>query len=111
MISHEELPTAKKKKNLTIRIKELESVMNSIGGPNSVHLLVFLDEGYKGRPLDLNGLTGAVIQRDDKVEKVGLPEIWRGLLLKVSSAQSRSDPAKKKIVNSQEIGQEIMTKC
>ena len=54
----------------TIRVEELQPVLDSIACPQSINLLLLLDEGYEGRPLHLNRLAGPVVQGDDEVEKV-----------------------------------------
>lgn len=54
------------------------------------HLFV-LNEVNERRPLHLHGLPVSVVERQDKVEKVGLAEVGGRLLLKVSPRQG--DPA------------------
>lgn len=49
-----------------------------------------LNKVHKRSPLHLHRLAVSVIERQDKVEEVGLAEIWGRLLLKVSSWQSYS---------------------
>ena len=88
-------PKSQKKKQseeeiLTVGVKELQSVLDSIAGPQAVHLLLLLNEGDEGRPLHLHGLTSPIVQRDHKVEKVGFPKIGWWLLLKMSSSDTRS---------------------
>ena len=56
--------------------------------------LVFLDETDEGRPLDLDRLTGSIVESDDKVEKVGLSQVGGRLLLEMGSAHARGNPAK-----------------
>lgn len=53
--------------------------------------LVFLDEGDEGRPLHLHRLSGAVVEGDDEVEEVGLPQVGRRLLLEVGPCDARRD--------------------
>lgn len=53
------------------------------------HLIMF-DKVHKRRPLHLHRLAVPVVQRQDKVEEVGLAEIRGRLLLKVSSRQGNS---------------------
>ena len=53
--------------------------------------LIFLDEGDEGGPLDLDGLTRSVVEGDDEVEEVGLPQVGGRLLLEVSSSDARSN--------------------
>lgn len=45
---------------------------------------------HKGSPLHLHRLAVSVVERQDKVEEVGLAEIRGRLLLKMSSGQSYS---------------------
>ena len=54
----------------TIRVEELQPVLDPIASPQSINLLLLLDEGYEGRPLHLHRLAGPVVQGDDEVEKV-----------------------------------------
>lgn len=82
--------TSGERKCLTVGVKKLQSVLDSIAGSQAVHLLLLLDEGDEGRPLDLHGLTSSIVQGDHKVEKVGLPKICGRLLLKMSSSDTRS---------------------
>lgn len=49
-----------------------------------------LNKVHKRSPLHLHRLAVSVIQGQDKVEEVGLAEIWGWLLLKMSSGQSYS---------------------
>ncbi len=49
------------------------------------HHLVFLHKVDVGGPLYLHRLTLSVVQRQHEVEEVGLPQVGRRLLLKVSS--------------------------
>ena len=53
--------------------------------------LVFLDEGDEGGPLDLDGLSGSVVERDDEVEEVRLAQVRRRLLLEVRAADAGGD--------------------
>ena len=73
--------------------------MDSIGGSDSVHFLVFFDEGNESCPLNFYRLTRPVVKSDDEVEKVGLPKVRRRLLLKVSSAQPWSYPEMRRANN------------
>lgn len=55
--------------------------------------LIFFDEVTKRGPLDLNGLTGPIVQRNDEMEKVWFAQIAGGLLFEVGPADA--DPANK----------------
>ena len=52
--------------------------------------LVLLDEVDESGPLDLDGLTLLVVERQNKVEEVALPQVVRRLLLQVCAAQARA---------------------
>lgn len=52
--------------------------------------LLLLDEVHEVGPLDLHRLTLAVVQSQDEVEEVGLPQVGGRLLLKVSPGQAHS---------------------
>lgn len=52
--------------------------------------LFLLHKINEGGSLDLHGLTLSVVQSQHKVEEVGLAQIGRRLLLKVSSGQGHS---------------------
>lgn len=52
--------------------------------------LLFLDEVHEVGPLDLHRLTLPVIQSQNEVEEVGLPQVGGRLLLKVSPGQTHS---------------------
>lgn len=52
--------------------------------------LLLLDEVHEVGPLDLHGLTLPVVQSQDEVEEVGLPQVGGRLLLKVSPGQTHS---------------------
>lgn len=59
----------------------------------SLHLpalshLLFLHKVHIGGALDLYRLSLPVVQRQHKVEEVGLPQVGRRLLLKVSASQT-----------------------
>lgn len=58
-------------------------------GHQGTHLLL-LHEAHEGGALDLHGLPLPVVQSQDEVEKVGLPQVGRRLLLEVSSGQTHS---------------------
>jgi len=53
--------------------------------------LIFLDEGDEGGSLDLDGLTRSVVEGDDEVEEVGLPQVGGWLLLEVGPSDARSN--------------------
>ena len=93
---------------LTIAVEELKPILDPVTGPQSVNLLVLLDEGDEGGPLHLHRLARPehhhhhyhhhhydlywywpVIESDDKVEEVRFPQVSRRLLLKVSPPNSR----------------------
>ena len=42
----------------TVAVEELKPVLDAVAGPQAVHLLLLLDEGDEGRPLDLHRLPG-----------------------------------------------------
>ena len=52
--------------------------------------LFFLDEVHEVGPLNLHRLTLPVVQSQDEVEEVGLPQVGGWLLLKVSPGQTHS---------------------
>lgn len=52
--------------------------------------LLFFDEVHEARPLDLHRLALPVVQSQDEVEEVGLPQVGGRLLLKVSPSQTHS---------------------
>lgn len=58
-------------------------------GLQGTHLLL-LHEAHEGGALDLHGLPLPVVQSQDEVEKVGLPQVGRRLLLEVSPGQTHS---------------------
>lgn len=53
--------------------------------------MLFFDEADEGCSLDFNWLTRPVVQRDHKVEEVGLSQIAGRLLLKVSSTNADAE--------------------
>ena len=53
--------------------------------------LVLLDEVDESGPLDLDGLTLLVVERQNKVEEVALPQVVRWLLLKVSARDTDTE--------------------
>lgn len=55
----------------------------------TTHLLL-LHEAHEGGTLDLHGLPLPVVQSQDEVEKVGLPQVGWRLLLEVSPGQTHS---------------------
>lgn len=58
-------------------------------GCQGTHLLL-LHEAHEGGALDLHGLPLPVVQSQDEVEKVGLPQVGGRLLLEVSPGQTHS---------------------
>ena len=42
--------------SLTVAVEELQSVLDSVACPQAVHLLLLLNEGDEGGPLNLHGL-------------------------------------------------------
>ena len=52
--------------------------------------LVLLDEVDESGPLNLDRLTLLVVERQNKVEEVALPQVVRRLLLQVCAAQARA---------------------
>ena len=52
--------------------------------------LLLLDEVHEVGPLDLHRLTLAVVQSQDEVEEVGLPQVGGRLLLEVRPGQTHS---------------------
>ena len=52
--------------------------------------LLFLDEVHEVGPLDLHRLALPVVQSQDEVEEVGLPQVGGRLLLEVSPGQTHS---------------------
>lgn len=50
--------------------------------------LIFFHEVYKSSPFDFHGLSLPVVQREDKMEEVTLPEIAGWLFFEVSPAES-----------------------
>lgn len=53
--------------------------------PSGSHLLLFHKVDVGGA-FDLDGLTLAVVQSQHEVEEIGLPQVGRRLLLKVSAS-------------------------
>lgn len=53
--------------------------------PSVSHLLLFHKVDV-GSAFDLNGLTLAIVQSQHEVEEIGLPQVGRRLLLKVSAS-------------------------
>lgn len=53
--------------------------------------LVFLHEPGEGGALHLHRLADAVVQRDDEVEEVALPQVGGRLLLEVDSTQAHTE--------------------
>jgi len=53
--------------------------------------LILLDEWDEGCSLDLDWLAGAVVEGDDEVEEVGLPQVGGRLLLEVGPPDSGCD--------------------
>jgi len=53
--------------------------------------MVLFDEADEGCPLDFDWLARPVVQRDYKVEEVGLSQIAGRLLLKVGSANADAE--------------------
>lgn len=51
---------------------------------------ILLDETDEGRPLDLDGLPVAIVQRDHKVEEVRLAQIAGRLLLEVGASDAET---------------------
>lgn len=60
----------------------------------ATHLLL-LHEAHEGGALDLHGLPLPVVESQDEVEKVGLPQVGRRLLLEVSPGQTHSAGTRK----------------
>jgi hypothetical protein len=62
--------------------------MNAIVRFNALHFHVLLDEANKCRALHFHRLPIAIVQRQDKVEKVALAQVIGRLLFEVSSRQA-----------------------
>lgn len=98
---------------LTVRIQQLQPVLNSIARPDAVDFLkkrslfnspsvkfssfpfylIFFNERYERRPLYFYWLPRPVVEGCDEMEEVGLAQVGRRLLLKVSAADARSNSA------------------
>lgn len=57
--------------------------------PSLTHLF-FLNKVHESRPLDLHGLALSVVQRQDKVEEVGLAQVGGRLLLEVCPRETHA---------------------
>lgn len=57
---------------------------------------VFLHKVDVGGPLDLDWLALPIVQRQDKVEKVGLPQVGGGLLFIMSPGQANATVGEEK---------------
>lgn len=65
--------------------------MDAILGVLTVDLAILFDEVDELRPLDLDGLAGAIVQGDDEVEEVALAQVVRRLFLKVRPGELRAE--------------------
>lgn len=75
---------------LTIGIEQLQAILDAIVGLRWIRFRVLLDEANKGGTLDLNGLAGAIVERNHKVKEVGLAQIAGRLLLEVGAADAQA---------------------
>lgn len=57
--------------------------------PHSPYFVVF-HEVDKRRPLDLHGLPLSVVERQDEVEEIGLPQVGGRLLFEMGSRESHT---------------------
>lgn len=75
---------------LTISVEQLQAILDAIVGLRWVRFRVLLDEANEGGTLDLNGLPGAIVERNHKVKEVGLAQIAGRLLLEVGAADAQA---------------------
>ena len=69
----------------------------------SFSYLIFFDKSDESRTFNLDRLSGAVVQSDDKMKKIRFTQVAGRLLFKMGATDSKPLREKKKMVNKQTI--------
>lgn len=75
---------------LTIRVEQLQAILDAIVGLCGIRFGVLLDEADEGRSLYLDGLPGAIVERNHKVKEIRFAQIAGRLLLKVGASNAQA---------------------
>lgn len=82
---------------LTIGVEQLQAILDAIVGLCRIRLRVLLDEANEGGALDLDGLPGAIVERNHKMKEIRFAQIAGRLLLKVGAANAKTAIRRRKM--------------